>query len=230
MWLFLWILFVLAIMGAFVWSYHVVFEQKRAWGAFAQKYNLDFAKGTFFQPPAAAGLIKGRQVNLYSQQRVNLETSTQTNTSVIEVFLNKYPDMYGAVGSQGFIDFMAALDLPEPFIVKHPKWPNNFLSRTIDEEQAVEWFLSNEKRIEALAELSKMPFDVAFMANDNNSFLAARTSHALTDPKRINQIMGKLFVIAAMIDDETLNQTKEQIANPNGDSDNVPASNEDDKP
>jgi hypothetical protein len=233
MWLFLWILFVLAIFVAIAWSYHVIFEQKRAWGSFAKKYNLEFAKGTFFQPPSASGLIKGRQVNLYSQQRVNPENATQTTTSVLEVFLNKQPTIYAAVGSPGFIDFMTALDLPAPFLVDHPQWPNGFMSRTLDDEPASTWFLANPKRIEAMAELSKIPFDVAFVMNDSNSFVVARTSHPLSDPKRINQIMGKLFAVVGMIEEEVVlpsTSNQEQIANPNGDNDKTPSSNDDSKP
>ena len=208
MWLFLWILFVLAIFVALAWSYHVVFEQKRAWSAFAKKYNLEFIKGTLFETPAAAGLIKGRQVNLYSQQRLNPENATQTSTSVIEVFLNEIPPVYGAVCSQGFLDFMMAMDLNEPFTVEHAQWPSQFLSRTLPNEPVHQWFMDDQKRIEAMSELAKMPFDVAFVMNDKNSFIAARTSHPLIDPKRINQIMGKLFVIATMVEG---NGTKETV-------------------
>jgi hypothetical protein len=200
MWIFLWIIIVLAVIGAIIWSYHIIFEQKRAWGAFAKKYNLTCTSMGYLKAPEVTGQIKGRTVNIYSIERYAPETDVRTVTSMVEVFLKNDPGMYAAVSSPGFIDYMNDVQLPMPFIVDHPDWPQNVLSRTFENETAAEWFSNNETRINAIKKMSVMPFDTLFVANDMNSFIGVRTSHPLTDPRRINQIMGNLFKIADMFD------------------------------
>lgn len=219
MWMFLWIVFLLAIIAAFVWSYHIIFEQKRSWAAFAKRYNLNYTPRGFFQAPEVSGHFKGRNLNIYTQERYSPETNTKTVTSIVEVFLTRSPEIYAAVCSPGLVDVMGALDLPEPFMVNSSEWPQQFLSRTFEGEPAAQWFLAEDNRIQAIKQLSGLPFETTFVANDVNSFVAVRTSHPLTDPKRINQIMGKLYAIASLLD------TQAQIANPNASSESEPPSN-----
>jgi hypothetical protein len=200
MWLFLWIIFVIAIIVAFVWSYHILFEQKRAWRAFAEKYNLDFAPGGFWDAPEASGFIKGRRVNLYSQPKQDIQTRTASTQNIIEVFLNTSPDTVAVVASSGFMDFLQSIDLPAPFIVEDTQWPAQILARTFDDERPDLWFLENSKRIEAIQLLSKLPFDIGFVCDRDRAFVVVRTSHPLTEPKRINQIIGKLFQAAELLE------------------------------
>ena len=74
------------------------------------------------------------------------------------------------------------------------------MARTFDEERPDLWFEENAKRVEAIAELAKLPFDVGFVCDADRAFVVVRTSHPLTDPKRINQIMGKLFQAAELLE------------------------------
>ncbi len=199
MWLFLWLVFVLAMAGFFVWSYHATYEQKRAWKTYAAKFNLNYVPNKLMQPPTMSGDIKGRLVNFYPQIVENAQGQRSTQT-VVEVFLNNVPDTLCVVASHGFGDFVQVLDLPEPFDVNHPKWPKNALARTFDNENPVAWFLNNEDRVNAISDLSKLPFAVAFLCDGDQAFLAIRTPNTLGNPKRINQVVGKLFDIATKLE------------------------------
>lgn len=200
MWLFLWILFVLAVVGAFVWSYYAVYEQKRAWAAFAKKYNLEYMKGAMFKPSAVTGRLKDHRINVYAQENVNEQTGTRTTYSVVEVFLKNVPETYAVVTSKGFVDFLTQLNWPAPFIVEHKSWPASALARTFDNERPDEWFEAQKNRMIAMKTLLELPFDTAFVADGEQAFLAVRTAHPLSDPRRINQILGKLFEVSALLE------------------------------
>lgn len=235
MWLFLWIVFVLAVIVAFIWSYHVLFEQKRAWKVFADKYGMNYITGGFFESPAMGGYIKGRRVNIYAQRKIDGQTGASSNQSVVEVFLNDIPDIIAIVTSPGFMDFQQMIDLPDPFNVEHPSWPAHVLARTTEDDVPEEWFENNPARVEAISQLTKLPFDTGFIANVEQAFVVVRTSHPLTEPKRINQIIGKLFEIAAMLEGASAPKTEakatevkeEPIKTPSqdeGQTDNHPSS------
>jgi len=199
MFLFLWVVFVLAAVGFFLWSTHALFEQKRAWKAYAKKFNLNYTPGTMMQSPSMAGEIKGHRVNFYPQLSEN-DQGQRSTKNVIEVFLNDIPNTLCVVASRGFMDFVALLDLPEPFTVDDSNWPNNLLTRSLEDEEANVWFLNNKDRIIAIQNLSKLPFDTAFVCDGEQSFIAIRTSNSLGDPRRLNQVVGKLFDIIKMLE------------------------------
>ena len=164
MWFFLWVVFVLAMVGFFVWSYHATYEQKRAWKAFAARFGLNYVPNKMMQPPAMAGDLKGRAINFYPQLTENAQGQKKTET-IVEVFLSEIPDTLCVVASNGFMDFVSALDLPEPFSVEHALWPKSAIARTFDDEQPGQWFLGHDDCVKAIESLLKLPFSTAFVCD-----------------------------------------------------------------
>ena len=206
MWFFLWVIFVLGMAGFFLWSYHTTYEQKRAWKTFAQKFNLQYISNKLMEPPTMTGDIKGCKVNFYPQV-VEDNLGKRTTQTVVEVFLNKIPETVCVVGSSNFGDFVNILDLPDPFNVDHGQWPKSALARGFEEDYPQNWFLNNPKRVEAIAEVFKLPFASAFFTDGEQAFVAIRTPNPLSDPKRINQVVKKLFSVVEMLESETVQQT-----------------------
>ncbi len=231
MWLFLWVVFVIVAIGYFLWSYHTIYEQKRAWRAFATKFNLQYFPGKMMESPAMSGMIKGHDVNFYPQM-VDTPQGRKVNQNVVEVFLNNRPDLITVVSTPGLSDFVSSLGMPEPFSVQHPEWPKNLLSRTFENEAPVSWFLGDEKRIKALQKLSKLPFDWAFMCDLQQSFIAVRASNPLSDPAKLNKLMGLMFDVIKDLEDKTVpkehaeTQGQDTIANPKDDKVTQDSSND----
>lgn len=217
-------------MGIFLWSLHISHEQKRAWQAFANKYRLQFIKGAMFQPPAVTGQLKDRMVNIYAQQTLNDGRSKKT-TSMVEVFLNRIPVSLAFVSSQGFGDLAAELQIPEPFNVNDPDWPLNIIARAPDAEAATIWFSAHKSRIRAIQKLVKLPYDTAFIIDDNRSFLLVRTTDPLSDPRLINKIIIELYEIASMLEtDAAASVTGQQTATENPNDPNLMPLPESDEP
>ena len=215
MWLFLWVVFVLAAIGYFLWSYHATYEQKRAWKAFAAKYNLQYFPGKMMDSPAMNGLIRGHQVNFYPQL-VDTPQGQKIIQNVIEVFLNDRPDLITVVATPGLSDFVTMLSMPEPYSVQHKDWPRQILARTFVDEAPEVWFLKDEKRIMALQKLSKLPFDWTFLCDLEQSFIAVRTPNPLSDPAKLNKLMSVMFEVVKDLEDQSARET---IANPKDDKD-----------
>ena len=202
MWLFLWVLIVLGAIGFFLWSYHELFEQKRLWKAFAGRHNLLYQGGKFSDSPAMTGDLKGRKVNFYPQLVENAHNG-MTTYNVVEIFLNQVPQTSCVVANIGFSDFVAAVDLPEPFEVDHANWPKDILARQFVEDEPAAWFLDDETRINAIQNLAKLPFHVAFVADGDQAFVAIRTANPLNDEKKFNMLIKKLYEIAAMLETDS---------------------------
>jgi len=199
MWLFLWVVFVLAAIGFFLWSYHAIYEQKRAWKAFSEKYNLQYFGGKMMDSPSMTGQIKGYDFNFYPQIVENVQGQRQTQ-NIVEIFLNTVPDMISVVATPGFSDFVTVLDLPEPFHVDDPEWPTYVLSRTFPNEDPVSWFMNEKQRLAALQKLTKLPFDWAFFSDAERAFIALRTPNSLADPAKLNKLVGVLMDVTKMLE------------------------------
>lgn len=219
MWLFLWVIFVLCAIGFFLWSYYTTFEQKNAWKAYAQKNKLTYYGGRFLDSPEMTGDIKGRQVNFYPQI-VEGPDGRKSTQNVIEVFLNTIPDATFVVSSKGFLDFIVSTGLTETFMVDAKNWPKNILCFRDENENPETWFQNNQKSIEAVNQMVKLPFDAALIADGNQAFIAIRTSNPLSEPVRLNQVVRKIFSLVEMLE-QTLATTQSKMANPKDDSEMV---------
>jgi hypothetical protein len=213
MWLFLWIVFVLVALGFFLWSYHATYEQKRAWKAFAFKNNLEYFGGKFMDTPAMRGIIKGHEMNFYPQIVENAQGQRSVK-NVIEIFLNNQPDFLGVVASPGFVDFVSLLNLAEPFQVNHPDWPKNILARTITDEAPELWFMGNVNRIKAIQKLEKLPFDMAFLSDGEQAFVAIRTANPFSSDSQLEKLIGVLLSVVTAFQEPDVSIT----ANPNDDN------------
>jgi len=202
MWLFLWVVFVLTAAGFFLWSYHATYEQKRAWKKFAEKYNLQYVGGKMMDSPSMTGEIKGRNVNFYPQM-TETPQGQKISQNVVEVFLNDIPDLLCVVASTGFSDFVSLLELPEPFTIEDEKWPKTLLARTFEDEAPELWFRENTARIDAIQKLSKLPFDMAFLSDGEQSFVAIRTQNSLSNPAQLNKVIGVLFEAVKNLESQT---------------------------
>lgn len=199
MWLFLWILFVLALIGFFVWSYHTTYEQKRSWRTFSERYNLQYVSEKMMAPPSVSGQLKNRPINLYAQQVEDAQGNRSMQT-VLEVFLNDFPNLVMVVTSPQFSDFIAALGFSESFSVDDGSWPKEGLARTIENEFPEKWFLAHKDRVSAIDKLFKLPVSVAFLCNAQQAFIAVRTTNPLSDSKKLHQIIKKLYEIADLLE------------------------------
>ena len=217
MWLFLWVIFVLCAAGFFLWSYHSTFEQKKGWKAYAQKMGLTYSGGALLDSPEMTGEIKKHRVNFYPDFVENAQGQRSTQ-NVIEVFLNIKPDLACVVASPGFSDFLIEIDLPESFTVEDNNWPKSALSRCPTGQLCSEWFTGQRSRIDAIQQLLKLPFNSAFVSDQNNAFVVIRTANPISDPRRLNQVVNKLIVIAEMLQ---TNADQPTMAKPKDDKETV---------
>ena len=57
MWLFLWFILSVVILGTTVWSTIILVQQKQAWKEYAQKKGLVFTANKFLEPCSMEGVI-----------------------------------------------------------------------------------------------------------------------------------------------------------------------------
>ncbi len=192
------------------------------------KMGLTYNGGRLLDSPTMVGEIKGHPVNFYPQLVENAQGQRSTQ-SVVEVFLNRIPALTCVVASQGFADFMATIALPLTFEVQDPDWPKKMIGQCPEDEAPELWFADNRQRIEAIQQLSKLPFNVAFVSDGSQAFIAVRTANPIDDPRKINQLVTKLITLVEMLESEAVavasspvqQDPQSTMANPNDDKNTV---------
>lgn len=217
MWLFLWVIFVLSAAGFFLWSYYTTFEQKKAWKAYAQKNNLTYVGGRMLDSPEMSGEIKGRLINFYPMVVENSQ-GRMVMHNVVEVFFKQVPDVLCVVTSQGFKDFIRTTGLTDTFTVGVNDWPKNVLAYKTEDENPEVWFLDNPRRVEAIRQLTKLPFHTALVADGEQAFVALRTTNPLSEPTRLNQLVRKLNTLVEMLEADEGQRSQDTMAKPKDDN------------
>jgi hypothetical protein len=192
LWISIWLLLSAFIIGAYVWSTRILFEQKKAWKTFAAKYKLSYKKGKFFSSPEISGNIGNHKIYIYSEQQSSPDSRGARFRTVVEVMDKSTLPMSGAVASGDIVNLVANLELPHEVIPQSDIWSPQFLVRTDDKKKMTEYL--SEDRLGVLKKLMKGE-RTAFLLIFNKEEILARfeTGDPLHDPRRLDKLVKKMM-------------------------------------
>lgn len=113
LWIFLWIVLAVFVVGIFFWSTEILLKQKKCWKAFTKKHSLVYESAAFLQSGAVSGQMGPFEVFLYSEEQITNDVSRRRFRTVLLIhFLDKFPAS-GVVGTPIHRPFIEGLNLPE---------------------------------------------------------------------------------------------------------------------
>lgn len=192
LWLLLWFVLSFILLGATFWSTIILVQQKKAWGEYAKKKGLTFARGTFFAPCTMEGIVDGYNVSFFSATQQNVDARKNRELTVMQVNASD-PFVDGiACGTPEMLPFLQSLDTTMPHELKTGKWnkENQLRSRN---KKAVDAYLT-EDRIKIINGILSMPnADVVILLDNNEGIFRFETSNPLTDANQIDATVNKLI-------------------------------------
>ena len=187
-WILLWIVFSVVILGTTFWSLIIQFQQKKTWEAFAKKAGLKYMKGTFSGPCAVEGVLDGYDISLFTAEQQNADTRTNKKVTGLQVNANEGFVDGLACGTPEMRTFIKSLDGIKRHDMADKKWDKNFLisARNTD---AVNLFLTDE-RLEAIQKMLKVNnADVILLMDSNEGVYRIETSNPLTDLDQLEKMV-----------------------------------------
>jgi len=194
MWgLFLWAVFAVFIMGVFLWSTAILFQQKKAWQAFAKKHNLIYEADRLLEPPIASGKIGSYKMSFFTDVQRTQDVRGKRTVTVIEVEMGLGMSAAAALATKEYKDFIAELDLPDSFDPDMPAtdWSPHHIIKTKDVEK-LKLYLTTE-RLKTLQSLFAMRNATAlFFFDTHEAVLRIETPDPLRDAVHMDKITTRL--------------------------------------
>jgi hypothetical protein len=194
-WFIVWILIAIIVFGAFFWSLKTLFDQKRAWKTFGDKYKLTFTRGTIMKSPTLEGVIAGYKLLVFSQDRATNDVRGKRYMTVIQLALPSGMPTGGAIASAVFAEFIRQLSLPHSIKIVHEGWDYTLITQAQD-EGVLEEFLT-PARLTALDQVVQLKnCTMLYIFDRQETYLRVETPEALDTPSKLDVIVKKMITAA----------------------------------
>ena len=193
MWLFLWFLLSVVILGTTVWSTIILVQQKQAWKEYAQKKGLVFTANKFLEPCSMEGVIDSiYQLSFFTATQVKEDSRKNRQITVLQVNVESAFTQPIAMGTTEMHLFIQSLEDTKPFKVENKSWSKDYLVRVNNSESAGSYL--TDERLKILDGVLKMPnADILIILNEKEGIFRFETSNPLKDAKQIDSIVTKLI-------------------------------------
>lgn len=220
MWIFLWLVLSMFVIGIFGWSTVILYQQKSAWELFAKKNKLAFDRGKIFGPPRITGRLHNFNIDIFTDAQRTDDVRGQRYVTVIEIDLGQKLPTGGVVSTKDFALFVDNLNVKQKYNPDSDVWDPSHLIRTHDKEIMAAYL--TDDRLKALNALFSMKSSMAvYMFDEPGCFLHIETTDPLRDDAHLEKILKQLAKIAKKLvlnDGETLSSSKGTTAKQSNDT------------
>ena len=192
MWIFIWVVLSAILVGASLWSFKILNDQKSAWEKFARAHNFSLNKGTVMGPAEMNGVIGDYKFSFFAAERNGDDIRTRRLMTVMEVNLIDGMVDGGVMGTQQMLPFMQSLDKLHPHKIEHASWDAG-LYCFIHNDEKVKPILTSE-RIDTISQILKTKnADAIVIFNDREVLVRLETSDPMKDADKLDKIAKRLM-------------------------------------
>lgn len=191
-WILIWIILSTIILGANIWSWVILYQQKQAWESLARKYKMVFRKNRFLAPPELEGKIDDFQINMFTAERKGMDIRTRRYMTVMEIVFPKPLVDGGALGTPEMYIFIESIGTVKPLNIDGVTFKEGvrLYSRNDDNVKA---FMTPE-RVEHINHIfSTRNVDILFIFSDNISVLRIETADPMSDAVKLDKAIHRIL-------------------------------------
>jgi hypothetical protein len=193
MWILVWLLLSLTVLGIAVWSFMILFKQKKAWAAYAKRNGLNYEAGKLFGPPVVTGDRDGMYYSFFTGAQNSKDSRGQRLVTVLE-FDMKHGMPTGAVmGTKDTSPFIDQLRLKDEFKPNFDTniWDPSYILRTRDTYKLAGLFTA--ERAKAIHNIFSFKRAAALLFFDEIDCIARiEVSDPLNDVERFEKIIQRI--------------------------------------
>jgi hypothetical protein len=196
---FLWAAITLFLLWFWGWTSYILFQQKRAWKAYAKKNNLRYKSNGLSDSPEVSGSLDGYAVKMFASDHGNGDARSRKMMTTIEVSLKSVLPSPCAVASGGMVKIVQQLDLHQEYRPDIAGWDTSFIARAREEEILTAYL--TPMRVEALSRLMKRKLAWTILIFGGEiGLLRLDTSDALEREGKIGPILHEMIAVARVLE------------------------------
>lgn len=191
MWITIWAIFALLMLGFAGWNMMIMFQQKAAWRALAEKRKLNFEPTGFMSSPNVHGKIDKALFSLFSGVQRTDDVRGERFVTALEFQMGKGLPTGGALGTVQMRPFIDTLIFNETYEPEIEAWQDDFVLRVRDEEGARAYL--TDERLKVLCSIFKMKnATVLYFFDEIEAVLRIETSDPLRNAAHLEKIVARL--------------------------------------
>lgn len=191
MWIFIWCLVTIFVVGVSLWSFIILRQQKKSWEKFSKKHKFSYTAGRLMDSPYMNGRIDGLPVNFYTDTQTSVEARSSRYVSVVEVEMGEGLPIVAALATEKMHGFVNGLTLTKNVEFEHEGWNESYIARTDNAKKLQKYF--TKKRLDTLVKLFTMKgATILFFCDEVDAVLRIETSDPLRDPEKMERIVMRL--------------------------------------
>ena len=199
LWVILWAVISLALLGFVSWTLFILYNQKRVWREYAKKNNLRYNGGAFFDSPKMSGVRGDYTVDLFTGEHTAGDARMARKMTAIEIKLSSTMPFDSGIGSGGFVEVLREIGFREEFRPDHPKWEDSYIALS-DSKKALKAYLTAE-RLDVLVSLLRVKNCWSVLiAKENVLLLRVDTPYPLDAAKKLDTLLGKMLDAAKVLE------------------------------
>ena len=188
----LWLAISVFIFGIFFWTTQALFEQKKAWKAFAVKKGLKYFPNKFLSSPILTGLIDGHEFTLQSELRDTGDLRGRKFKTVMQFGLPMRMQTAAVIGSGDFTTFVRGLTARDDLTIAFEGLPEGFVLGRSDDKDKLEGYFTPE-RLKVLETLMKQKnVSVLFLFDTRLAFIRLETIDPLIKQAQLEKLVDKI--------------------------------------
>ncbi|MCB1562523.1 MAG: hypothetical protein KDJ75_03025 [Alphaproteobacteria bacterium] len=206
-WLIVWLLLSVALIGFMIWTLRILLRQKHAWKSFAQRYKLRYTSRKFMDTPELSGVIGDFTVSIFPSEHDTPDSRSTRKLSAIEVMLTSKMPVSGVVASGGMIGIAKDLSLREEHHPAYKDWNKEWIAAA-DNRFVLAEYLTDE-RLKALTGLMNLKNAwMIFVFRSDMTLLRLDMPDPLETPAKLDEMVKKMLETARILELQTGESTR----------------------
>lgn len=194
-WLVLWVIVSVVLLGFLVWSLIVLQGQKSTWKTFASKHKLRYRSRGAMDSPEVDGSIDGYKVDIFTSEHTADNARSSRKLTAIEISLHSVMPVDGAVASAGMIPLVKELGFKTEVRPEHELWNRSYMAAG-DNARAIKAYLTPE-RLDAIIRLMRIKHSwIILIFRAERMLLRIDTPDPLTSEDYLDRLI-KLLIKSA---------------------------------
>lgn len=198
-WLALWIVISLVLIGFLCWTVFILFQQKTIWKGFASKYKLRYNGNALLQSPEMDGMIESYKVSFFTGEHVSEDMRGSRKLTAIEIRLHSVLPIDGGIASGGMVPFVKNFEFKAEVRPGHEAWNKAYIAAGTN-RNVLKAYLTDE-RIENLIKLMRVHnVWVILMFRNENVLLRVDTPNALASRGYLEKLTSLMIKVAKSLE------------------------------
>ncbi len=194
-WLVLWVIVSVVLLGFLAWSLIVLQGQKSTWKKFASKHKLRYRARATMDSPEVDGSIDGYKIDVFTSEHTAENARSSRKLTAIEINLHSVMPVDGAVASGGMVPLVKELSFKAEVKPEHELWDRSYVAAG-DNARAVKAYLTSE-RLDALVRLMRIKHSwIILIFRADRMLLRIDTPDPLTSEDYLDRLI-KLLIKSA---------------------------------